>query len=63
MNKPIKWKIVGLGFVILAIGIIITIFTNNWNEDVVEVNPVGLVITFSSIFVIGWGLRIRTPEG
>jgi len=63
MKKPIKWKIVGLGFVILAIGIIITIFTNNWSEDVVEVNPIGVVITFSSIFVIGWGLRIRMPEG
>ena len=63
MKKSINGKIVGLGFLILAIGIIITIFTNNWNEDVVEVNPIGVVIAFSSIFVIGWGLKIRMPEG
>jgi uncharacterized membrane protein len=52
MRRPIKWNIVFLGFALLVIGIMITIFTNIWNEGLVELNPVGIVLILSSFVPI-----------
>jgi uncharacterized membrane protein len=52
MRRLIKWNIVFLGFALLVIGIMITIFTNNWNEGLVELNPVGIVLILSSFVPI-----------
>jgi len=62
MRKPINRKIVGFGFLILGIGIMITIFANDWNESTIEVNPIGVVLIVSSIVVIVRGTRIRVPD-
>jgi len=62
IRRPTNWKIVGLGFGILALGIVIMIFWNGWFERENVTNPIGVILTIASIFVIGSGFRISVPK-
>jgi len=62
MRRPIKWKIVVLGFTLFVIGILLIIFVSDWEEGVVEINPIGVVLTLSSIVIIVKGFQIYVPD-
>ena len=48
-RRPTNWKIVGLGFGILALGIAIMIFWTGWFERENVTNPIGVILTIASI--------------
>jgi len=61
-RKPVKWKIVCIGFGILVSGILMIILWDTWGDRTGVVNPLGVSFVITAIFVIGWGFRIRFRE-
>jgi len=61
-RRPVKWNIVFLGFGIFAFGIIMVLFWDTWGNRTNVINPIGFVLVFVSIFIIGWGFRIKMPK-
>lgn len=60
-RKAIKWNIVFLGFGILTAGILLIILLSNNSGGLDIINPLGVIFVLASIFVIGWGFRIKLP--
>jgi len=62
MGGQITWKTVFIGLGILVSGILMILFSNTWGTRTGITNPIGIIFLIASIFVIGWGFRIRFRE-